>query len=736
MEKQYNFYRRLMLYFPIFIILLSIIFTFGIIDVTFQNYYKEVKKTIREEFYKNLKLTTKQRVESALKLLNNLYALDVKKEKEKLEDILNLLLTSQNRPVDIDRYIRLKISSHPFVFNKNYIVVSKKIGDQYYYVFENTNFIKKEIKKDIAVLFDSFRWGKKGYLFVHDSKGVCYYHINKSFIGKNRWNLKRHGVYIIQKLIKAALKHPHGIYIEYLAYNPLGKPTKKISFMAYDKNLDLTIGSGIYIKDLDKQLKEIETKKEHLLLILFKKLLLFLTILFVVIAFAAYFIYKRIIEGFKKYDEKILILQKEKEQKECFDELTKLLNRRCLKREFEKYKNEKIAVIDIDINNFKNINEIYGSEIGNNIIEIFTSKLKHTVKSSDVIGKGKIDEFIIFARYKTKSDIDKLVYRIKNTLTKSIKFENIEIFPSVRIGIAFNQKDGEEFDDLVNKASMSAYNVKYEDIKIAFYNKSIDEEIKKYMEIKNSLNRMIKDKKFNELEIYYQPQIDKNDKLVGMEALIRWNHPIKGLVSPAEFLPVAINEGMIKDIDLWTMQTVMLQIKEWLKKGFNPGVVSCNVTMQQLEDEEFIKKLKILINKYNLNTNYFGIEITEESIMQDIYKVEESLKRIKDFGITISLDDFGTGYSNFIKLKTLPIDKLKIDKSFIDGVPDNKDDVALTEIIIQTGKILHLKLIAEGVENEKQKDFVFEKGVDYIQGYYYSKPLPAQKIEEKYFKNK
>ena len=736
MEKKYNFYQRLMLYFPVFTVLISIIFTFIIIEITFKGYYKQEKATVKNEFYKNLKTTTKQRVSASLKLLNNLYLLDVKKEKQKLKDILNLLLTTQNRPINFEESIRIKISKHPVKLDKNYIFVYKKVANQYYYVFENTKSIKKEIKKDIAVLFDSFRWGKKGYLFVHDSKGVCYYHINKSFIGKNRWNLKRHGVYVIRKLIKAAVSHPKGVYVKYLAYNPLGKPTEKISFMAYDKNLDLTIGSGIYLQDLNRQLAQIEEKKQHLLSALFNKLLFFLTLLFIIISYGTYVLSKKIIEGFKKYDEEILVLKKEKEKKECFDELTDLLNRKCLKKEFENHKEENLVVIDIDINNFKNINEIYANKIGNNVIKIFSQKLKNILRSNDVIGKGKIDEFIIFAKYKRKEDIDKLAYRINLELTKTLNFEDIEIFPSVRIGIAFNKKDADNFDELVNKASMSAYNVKNETLKIAFYNKNIDEEIKKYMELKNSLARMIKDKKFNELEVYYQPQINKNEELAGMEALIRWNHPIKGIISPADFLPVAINEGMIKDIDLCTIETVIIQIKKWLQSGFNPGVISCNTTMPQLEDEEFVKKLEGLIKKYNLDTKYLGIEVTEESIMQNANKVEETLQKIKNFGIIISLDDFGTGYSNFTKLKTLPIDKLKIDKSFIDGVPNDKDDVALTEIVIQTAKILNMKLIAEGVENEVQKDFVFKKEVDYIQGYYYSKPLPAQKIEEKYFKNK
>ncbi len=736
MEKKYNFYQKLMLYFPVFTILIAMVFTFVIIKITFQNYYKQEANTVKNEFYKNLKTTTRQRVEAALKLLNNLYLLDVNKEKQKLKDILNLLLTSNTRPINIDKFIEIKISKHPVKLSKNYIVVYKKADNKYYYVFENRDNIKKEIKKNIKFLFDSFKLDKKEYLFVFDSKGVCYYHINKSFIGQNRWNFKRGDVYIVRKLIKAALSHPKGAYVKYMAYNPLGKPTEKISFMAYDKNLDVAVGSGVYLEDLNKQLKQLTQKKQDLLLSLFEELLFFLTLLFIIIASSAYVFSKKLIKGFKKYDEKILILEQERAKKECFDELTNLLNRKCLKKEFENHKEEDLIIIDIDINNFKNINEIYGNHIADEVVKVFANKLKHILKKDDYIAKGKIDEFIIFAKYKRKEDADKLAYRINECLIKTIKFGDVEVFPSVRIGIAFNKKDADNFDELVNKASMSAYNVKNETLKIAFYNKNIDEKIKKYMEIKNSLARMIKDKKFNELIVYYQPQIDKNNTLIGMEALIRWNHPIKGIISPADFLPVAINEGMIKEIDLWTIETVMIQIKKWLQSGFNPGVVSCNTTMVQLEDEEFVQKLQGLIKKYNFDTKYLGIEVTEESIMQNANQVEKTLQKVKNLGITISLDDFGTGYSNFTKLKTLPIDKLKIDKTFIDGVPNDKDDVALTEIVIQTAKILNLALVAEGVEDEEQKDFVFEYGVDDIQGYYYSKPLPSQKIEEKYFKNK
>ncbi len=733
---KYNFYRKLILWFPVFSGLITLLLSLGIIYFTFQNYYTKEKEAVKSEFFSNLKTITKQRVTTALKVLNQIYNISVINEKEKLKEILDIIIKNKKQDIKTQN-IKIKISKEPLKLDTNkYIVVFKKKGDLFYYVYENKDLIKNKIKKEIATLFDAFRWGKKGYLFVHNPKGICYYHINKSFIGENKWNLKRGGVYIVRKLIKAALSHPNGAYVEYLAYNPSGKPIPKISFIVYDKNMDLTIGSGIYLNELNKRLFSLEMKNKILLRFLIKRLLVLFLILFIVFVFIAIIISEVIFKRFKKYEEKLFLLEIEKREKECKDEFTGLLNRKCLKKEFEKYKNQNIAVMDIDVNDFRNINEIYGNKIGNKIVKILAEKLKNIIKRTDILGKGKIDEFILLIRFDKKNDIVHLIKRVYDTLSRSIKIDSKEIYPSVRIGIAFNKTDSNDFDDLVNKASMSAYNAKKNDVKIAYYNKEIDGKLKKYLEIKNELIKMMKTNDFSEFEIHYQPQIDKNEHLAGMEALIRWNHPEKGVISPGEFLPVAINEGFIKKIDLWTIESVIKQIKIWLNKGYNPGVISCNVTMQQLESRDFISKLTNLIQKYNFDTKYLGIEVTEESIMQNAENVNKSLYQIKDLGIVISLDDFGTGYSNFMKLKTLPIDKLKIDKSFIDGIPDDKNDVALTKIVIQTGKILNLSLIAEGVETKKQKDFVFENGVDYIQGYYYSKPLPANEIEKKYFNSK
>ena len=727
-KTKYNTYKNLLLYFPIFSILITVLLTIGVIYISFQEYYHKEKMEVKKEFFNNLKIVTKQRVDTSLKVLDYFYNLELKKEKEKLKELLNTLTNK------LPSNIILKISNTPLkIDDKNYIYAYKKINGKYYYLLESKNYVKNEIKKDIAVLFDAFRWGKRGYIFVHDTKGICYYHINKKLIGKNRWNLKRHGVYVLRKLIKAALSHPNGTYVEYVGYNPLGEPTKKISYIVYYKPLDLTIGSGVYINELSNRLIKLESKKEELLYSLIKKLIITLIFIFIAVSILAFIISKYILNKFSEYEEHLKKLQKENYEKECIDSLTGFLNRKCLKNEFEKYKNQNLAIIVIDVNDFKNINEIYGHKIGNEFIKILSERIKNSFPSA-IFAKGKIDEFIILIKYNHKDEINNLLKKLYKKLRRSIKIKSKEIFPSIRIGVAFNKLDSNDFDDLVSKASISAYNVKNEDIKIAYYNQNIDKYLKEYLEIKNELEKMMRKNDFSQFQIYYQAQIDKNEKLKGMEALIRWNHPQKGIVSPGVFLPIAINEGMIKKIDLWTIENVMKQINDWLNKGINPGVVACNVTMQQLESRDFISKLKSLIRKYNFDTKYLGIEITEESIMQNRKDVLFTLKEIKSLGISISLDDFGTGYSNFTKLKTLPIDKLKIDKSFIDGIPDNPHDVALTKIIIQTGKILGMKLVAEGVEREVQKDFVFENGVDYIQGYFYCRPLPSDEIEKICFK--
>jgi EAL domain-containing protein (putative c-di-GMP-specific phosphodiesterase class I) len=238
---------------------------------------------------------------------------------------------------------------------------------------------------------------------------------------------------------------------------------------------------------------------------------------------------------------------------------------------------------------------------------------------------------------------------------------------------------------------------------------------------------------YNEFIIYYQPQIDaRSGKLTGMEALIRWQHPVLGLVQPAKFISLAEESGLIVEIDRWVMTTAMKQFTQWYKVGLEPGVLALNLSMRQLRSDDFIETLQESMKAVDFKPEWLELEVTEGEMMK---KPEESiikLEQISRMGIEIAIDDFGTGYSSLAYLKRLPVSKLKIDQSFIQGLPDDKDDVAIVKAIIALAESLDLELIAEGVETDAQKEFLLASGCEHIQGYYYAEPIPAEEIEKNY----
>jgi EAL domain-containing protein (putative c-di-GMP-specific phosphodiesterase class I) len=236
-----------------------------------------------------------------------------------------------------------------------------------------------------------------------------------------------------------------------------------------------------------------------------------------------------------------------------------------------------------------------------------------------------------------------------------------------------------------------------------------------------------------EFIIYYQPQAySTSGKLAGLEALVRWNDPKAGLIFPADFIPLAEETGLIIDIDRYVMQIAMKQISIWYKKGFNPGILALNLSMKQLDKDDFIDILKDCMNKNKFNPKWLELEISEGEVMRNPEKSIVKLKEISRMGIEIAIDDFGTGYSSLSYLKKLPVDTLKIDQSFVRGLPEDKEDVSIVKAIIALANSFNLNMIAEGVETKAQKDFMEKNGCNYIQGYYYGKPMSALDIENRY----
>jgi len=235
--------------------------------------------------------------------------------------------------------------------------------------------------------------------------------------------------------------------------------------------------------------------------------------------------------------------------------------------------------------------------------------------------------------------------------------------------------------------------------------------------------------KNDEFVVYYQPQVNGvTNKLIGMEALVRWKHPTQGLISPAKFIPLAESTGLIIEIDMIVMRTAMKQVVKWRADGLNPGVLSMNLAVKQLQRKDFIDVLKNLMQETDCKAEWIELEVTEGQIMTNPDEAIKLLTQISDLGIELAIDDFGTGYSSLAYLKRLPIDKLKIDQAFVRELPDDEEDAGITRAVIALAKSLNLKIIAEGVETKEQKECLVENGGDNIQGYYYSKPVPADEL--------
>ena len=310
-----------------------------------------------------------------------------------------------------------------------------------------------------------------------------------------------------------------------------------------------------------------------------------------------------------------------------------------------------------------------------------------------------------------------------------ISIANTDLFVTFSIGISNFPQDGDTPTILLRNADTAMYKAKeLGKNQYQFYNQEMTELAIQRAEIEHDLRLALEN---GELIPYFQPKFNAlTNKIIGMEALIRWEHPIKGLIPPNDFITIAEEIGLIIPIDKFMMQKSIQIVQEWQKEGLDTGVISLNLSIKQLEKEDCIDTLKNLLTSFSLIPEMLELEITENQIMNNPEISITILQEIRNLGIGISVDDFGTGYSSLSYLKRLPINKLKIDKSFIDDLPDDKDDVAITKAIIALAESLGLDLIAEGVETKEQLEFLVSKGCNIIQGYYYSKPLPAHAYRE------
>jgi diguanylate cyclase (GGDEF)-like protein len=417
------------------------------------------------------------------------------------------------------------------------------------------------------------------------------------------------------------------------------------------------------------------------------------------------------------------------------DALTGLANRILFSERLEhaikksKQQSAQMALLFIDLDHFKEINDSLGHEAGDKVLNIVTKRLHETIQNEESLARFGGDEFtVIIEGLQKPEEALYLADKILKILSESITVDHNELYVGCSIGISLYPDNGDTPQDLLKYADAAMYAAKNEGRNnIRYYTSEMTARALERVVMETSLRSGLKNEEFI---VYYQPQVSGNkDSLIGMEALVRWQSPTIGLVSPAAFIPIAESTGLIVELDRFVMRCAMTQIAAWYKEGLDPGILAMNLTMKQLQQKDFIDFLTHLIAETGCKEEWIELEVTEDQIMMNPDEAIEILREISSIGVKIAIDDFGTGYSSLSYLKKLPINKLKIDQSFVRDLPNDGEDSAITKAIIALAQSLNLEIIAEGVETREQKEFLVQNGCENIQGYLYSKPIPADKMK-------
>ncbi|WP_238996451.1 bifunctional diguanylate cyclase/phosphodiesterase [Paenibacillus pinistramenti] len=421
-----------------------------------------------------------------------------------------------------------------------------------------------------------------------------------------------------------------------------------------------------------------------------------------------------------------------------FDSLTGLLNMSHFKTELEKQLQEDIpcAVIRLNIDRFRYINESYGDKVGDSLLLEAAERMKQAAGKDGILCRSFADDFIVLLKPEkcSRYHIHMLARMLADALHKPHYYKNEEIRLSYSIGISMYPDHGNEGFQLLNHADLALKKCKQENIGEPYwFHFSLLDQINKRIEMEKKLPKALENEEF---ELYFQPKCGGSPEmpLAGAEVLLRWNDPEQGLVPPMDFIPIAEENGFIIRLGEWILSESCRLAKAWQEEGYPKIPVSVNVSAAQFKHPHFIDMVEHALVSSGLEPKYLELEVTE-TMLNDPVVIKEKLERLRSRGIKISIDDFGTGYSSIHYLKTLPIDILKIDKSFVQDTPMSKQDSALLVSIIQLGKSFGLTVLAEGVESKSQLEFLAASGCDLIQGYYYSRPLNREAMEQLFRKS-
>lgn len=495
---------------------------------------------------------------------------------------------------------------------------------------------------------------------------------------------------------------------------------------------DENMGYFVMAKDLHTiDMHEIESTKENMQ----TSFALILLIILVLVYYIYTRQYKRYIEEQnEKLEERVQDKTKELNHLANHDPLTLLPNRLLFLDRLEQHlkyaarREQNVCVLFLDLDRFKEVNDIHGHHVGDELLKSIALRLIDSVREEDTISRLGGDEFTIILHNVSQNDTVAIAKKIQARMQEAFVIENIVLNTTFSIGISTYPQDGVTSEILIRNADTAMYKAKDSGKNnYQFYSAEMTDTALHRVELENDIKLALD---MHEFHVFFQPKINAlTDKVIGLEALIRWRHPKKGLIFPNDFIPFAEQIGLISKIDTYVMKQAIETVLEWKRKGLDTGVLSLNVSTKQLDDAHYPDEVLNIVQTLGYDCKDLEIEILESQIINNSQNVIEVLENLRKIGVKISLDDFGTGYSSLSYLKHLPVDKLKIDRSFVQDIPKDKADMAIVKTIIALGKNLGLELIVEGVETQEQVDFLREEGCPNIQGYFFSKPLSVRDCE-------